>query len=174
MPRTAFTENSYLAPNISSVSVWQPCEPSITCVLCCAQLLQLCLTLCSPLDYSPPGSSVHGILQARILEGVAMPSSRGSSQPRDWTCVSYINLHWQVGSLPLAPPGNPECYMGLAKTFIQVFLEYFAGKHEQTFWPAQYYFHIYRKLRAPCYLIVSGLDLWTQISHEAPKLVSSY
>ena len=34
--------------------------------------------------------------------------------------------------------------------------------------------HIYRKLRAPCYLIVSGLDLWTQISHEAPKLVSSY
>ena len=41
------------------------------------------LTLCDPMDYSLPGSSVHGILQARILEWVAMPSSRGSSQPRD-------------------------------------------------------------------------------------------
>ena len=40
---------------------------------------QVCLTLCDPMDYSPPGSSVHGILQARILEWVAMPSSRGSS-----------------------------------------------------------------------------------------------
>ena len=121
VPRTAFTENSYLAPNVSSVPVWQPCEPSITCVLCCAQLLQLCLTLCSPLDYSPPGSSVHGILQARMLEWVAMPFSRGSSQPRDWTGVSYINLHWQVRSLPLAPPGKPKCYMGLAKRLFRFF-----------------------------------------------------
>ena len=45
----------------------------------CAQSLQLCLILCNPMDYSPPGSSVHGILQARILEWVAMASSRGSS-----------------------------------------------------------------------------------------------
>ena len=44
---------------------------------------QSCLTLSDPLDYSPPGSSVHGILQARIQEWVALPSSRGSSQPRD-------------------------------------------------------------------------------------------
>ena len=42
----------------------------------------------TPLTAVPPGSSVHRILQARILEGVAMPSSRGSFQPRDWTCVS--------------------------------------------------------------------------------------
>ena len=49
----------------------------------CAKLLQLCSTLCDPMDCSPPGSSVHGILQARMLEWVAMPSSRGSSQPRD-------------------------------------------------------------------------------------------
>ena len=42
------------------------------------QLLQLCLTLCSPVDCSPPGSIVHGILQARILEWVAVPSSVGS------------------------------------------------------------------------------------------------
>ena len=51
------------------------------CVL--AKLLQSFLTLCDPMDCSPPGSSVHGILQPRILEWVAMPSSRASSQPRD-------------------------------------------------------------------------------------------
>ena len=44
---------------------------------------QSCQTLCDPVDYSPLGSSVHGILQLRILEWVAIPFSRGSSQPRD-------------------------------------------------------------------------------------------
>ena len=57
----------------------------------CAKLLQLYPTLCDPMDCSLPGSSVHGILQARIFEWVAMPSSRGSSQPRDQTCISYIS-----------------------------------------------------------------------------------
>ena len=47
-------------------------------------------TLCNPVDRSPPGSSVPGILQARILEWVAMPLSRGSSHPRDQTHVSCI------------------------------------------------------------------------------------
>ena len=47
--------------------------------VCACLAAQLCLTLCDPLDYSPLGSSVHGILQARILEWVAMSSSRGSS-----------------------------------------------------------------------------------------------
>ena len=51
---------------------------------------QLCLTLCDPMDYSPPGSFVHGILQTSILEWVAIPFSRGSSQPRDWTRVFCI------------------------------------------------------------------------------------
>ena len=51
---------------------------------------QLCLALCDPLDYSPPGLSVHGIFQARILEWVAIPISRGSSRPRDWMQVSCI------------------------------------------------------------------------------------
>ena len=55
---------------------------------------------------SPPGSPVHGILQARILEWVAISFSRGSSWPRDQTQVSCF-LHWQAGSLPLAPPGKP-------------------------------------------------------------------
>ena len=60
---------------------------------CCAVLClvaELCLTLCNSMDCSPPGSSVHGILQARILEWVAMLSSRGSSQPMDRTQVSRI------------------------------------------------------------------------------------
>ena len=51
---------------------------------------QLCLTLCNPMDYSPPGSSVHGILQARILEWIAIFFSRGSSWPRDQTLVFCI------------------------------------------------------------------------------------
>ena len=51
---------------------------------------QSCLTLCDSVDYSPRGSSVHGILQARVLEWVAIPFSRGSSQSRDWTRVSWI------------------------------------------------------------------------------------
>ena len=55
------------------------------------KLLQSCLTLCNPMDCSLPGSSVHGISQARILEWVAMSSSRGSSQPRNQTCVSYVS-----------------------------------------------------------------------------------
>ena len=58
-----------------------------------AKLLQWPPTLCTPMDQSPPGSSVHGILQARILEWVAVSSCRGSSQPRDRTHVSYIYLH---------------------------------------------------------------------------------
>ena len=48
-----------------------------------AQSLQSCPTLCVPVDCIPPGFSVHGVLQARMLEWVAMPSSRGSSCPRD-------------------------------------------------------------------------------------------
>ena len=52
---------------------------------------QSCPTLCNPMACSPPGSSVHGIIQARILEWVAMPFSRGSSWPRIWTRISYIS-----------------------------------------------------------------------------------
>ena len=58
---------------------------------------QLCLTLCDPMDCNPPASSVHGITQARILEWVAIPFSRGSSQPRGWTASPAL----QVDSLPL-------------------------------------------------------------------------
>ena len=55
----------------------------------CTKSLQLCPTLCNPMGFLP-GSSVYGILQARIPDWVAMPSSRGSSQPRDQTQVSCV------------------------------------------------------------------------------------
>ena len=59
------------------------------CAVLCF-IIQSCLTLCDPMDWSPPGSSVHGILQARMLEWVAMPFSKGSSQPRDGIQVSHM------------------------------------------------------------------------------------
>ena len=57
---------------------------------------QLCLTLCDPMNCSLPGSSVHGILQARILKWLAIPFSKGSSQPRDQTQVSCIAGDWNT------------------------------------------------------------------------------
>ena len=60
-----------------------------------AKSLQPCPTLCDPIDHTLPGSSVQEILQARILEGVAMPSSRGSSTPRELSLLCL--LHWQTG-----------------------------------------------------------------------------
>ena len=63
---------------------------SFDSVPCHAKSLQSCPTLCHPVDYSPPGSSVPGILQARILEWVTVLFSRGSSQPRDRTHI-YIS-----------------------------------------------------------------------------------
>ena len=71
-----------------------------------AKLIQLHLTLSDPMDCSLPDSSVHGILHARILEWVVMPSSRGSFQPRDQTLVSYSSCI--VGKFFLAEtPGKP-------------------------------------------------------------------
>ena len=64
---------------------------------------QSCLTLGNPMDCSPPGSSVHGISQARILEWVALGifSTQGSNP--HLLCL----LHWQEGSLPFVQPGKP-------------------------------------------------------------------
>ena len=65
-----------------------------------SEVVQSCPTLCDPMDYSLPGSSVHGIFQARVLEWVAMPFSRGSSPPRDWNWVSRIvGRHFTVATV---------------------------------------------------------------------------
>ena len=87
-------------------------------ILCCmdtvllAKSLQSCLTLCDPVDNSPPSSSVHGILQARILEWVVTPFSRGSSQPRDGTRVSCVS-RTAGDSLPLSHQGCPYRYISI-------------------------------------------------------------
>ena len=70
----------------SPVKFWPPSNQA--CVP--AKSLQSCLTHCNPKACSPPDSSVRGILQARVLEWVAMPDSTGSSQPRDRTRLSYV------------------------------------------------------------------------------------
>ena len=75
---------------LSMVSLFS-CFPLRTSGFWCVVLVvQLCPTLCDPMDCSLPGSSVHGILQARILEWVAISFSGGSSWPRDWSLVSCI------------------------------------------------------------------------------------
>ena len=65
---------------------------------------KLCLTFCNPMNYSPPGSSVHGIFLAGILEQVAISSSRGPSRPRDWILISWIS----GGFFTTEPPGKPK------------------------------------------------------------------
>ena len=62
---------------------------------CCYLASKSSLTLCDPMNCSSPGSSAHELSQARILEWVAIPFSRGFSQPRDWTLLGRI-LHHQV------------------------------------------------------------------------------
>ena len=78
------------------------------------KVTQSCLTLCDPMDYR-----VHGILQDRILEWVAIPFSRASSQPRDQTQVSAL----QVDSLPVEPQGKPKnTGVGSLSLLQQIFL----------------------------------------------------
>ena len=72
------------------------------CVLA-RSVAQSCPILFDPMDYSPPGSSVHGVFPARLLEWVAISSSKESSRPRDQTHVSWIG---QADSLPAEPSGN--------------------------------------------------------------------
>ena len=75
------------------------------------------------MDYNPPGSSVFGILQARILEGIAIPFSRGIF-PTWIKLVSLTsNLHWQVGSLQLVPFGNPLTSAHLENSAVATGLE---------------------------------------------------
>ena len=73
-----------------------------------AKLLQSCLTLCDPMDCSLPGSSIHGILQSKILEWIAVPSSRWSSRTQESNPHLLCVPHWHVSSSPLVAPGKPQ------------------------------------------------------------------
>ena len=91
---------------------WQKAVTTVTIItvytvrVCvCVLVAQLCPTLCNPMDCSPLGSSVHGILQARILKWVAISFCRRSSQSRDGTQVSCITDRFFF--LPSEPPGKP-------------------------------------------------------------------
>ena len=87
--------HSAFSPNIRTM-----CPPTS----CCCLVTKSRLTLCDPMNSSPPGSSVHGISRAWILEWVAIFSSRGSSQPRDRSCIScierWILYHWATREAP--------------------------------------------------------------------------
>ena len=91
-----YENNNFLLPSVlhmpgTSLNCYHVFHTSLLWTACLVMLVsQSCLTLCDPMDCSPPGSSVHGIIQARILQWVAMPFSRRSSEPRDWTPVSSI------------------------------------------------------------------------------------
>ena len=81
--------------------------------MCCVQSLQSCLTLCSPMDCSPSGSSDQGIFQARIMEQGAVSSSRGSSRPwgRTWFLILAGRFFTTV------PPGKPHLETYLLTSF---------------------------------------------------------
>ena len=78
--------------HLGSATKMPPVTPLKSFNLICTHMqVQSCLTLCNPMDCSPPGSSVHGIFQASILEWVAISFSKGSSWPRDQTCISCVS-----------------------------------------------------------------------------------
>ena len=87
-----------------SISFFNTMKVKVSVAQSCLNWIGSQSTPCEHMDYSPPGSSVHGILQARILEWVAIPFSRGSSQPRYWTWVScnagHAGLIPGLGRLP--------------------------------------------------------------------------
>ena len=90
MIEPAFLMSPALAGGFFTTSAtWEAQDLSVAAAA--AKSLQSCPTLCDPIEGSPPGSSVPGILQARILEWIAMLSSRRSSQLRDRTQVSYVS-----------------------------------------------------------------------------------
>ena len=97
-----FTAKRWKQPKFPSTDEW------INKMCVHAKSLQACPTHCNPLDCSPPGSSVHGTLQARILEWVATTSSRGSFQPRDQTPPAGPTL--QADFLPLSHQGSPKLW----------------------------------------------------------------
>ena len=91
---------------------------------------QSCPTLCDPMDWSPPGSSVHEILQARILEWVAMPSSRGSSQPRDGTQVSRTaGGFFTIWATRGAPPNIHMWHSDITTLWVLFIFQKYVARH---------------------------------------------
>ena len=113
-PGKSTTVPSWQKAPLSSTELEQGSVISDVSEQVCACLLSCfsCVQICDPMHCSRPGSSVHGILQARILEWVAMPSSRGSSGARDQTCISCIAGRFFTAK-PLGKP--PAVFRGCLK-----------------------------------------------------------
>ena len=99
-------------------STWKSHSTSWRCIVCACSVIQSCLTLCNARDCSLLDTSIHGIFQARILEWVAISYSRGSSWPRNWTCIScdfcigrQILYHWATWEA-LQCNSQPQIYQG--------------------------------------------------------------
>ena len=90
-PPRNFVFNELIALKYIEPSLGRGKQSVTVTYYCCCLVAKSCLTLCNPIDCSLPGSSVHGISPARILEQVAMSFSRGCSQHRNQTCVSCIS-----------------------------------------------------------------------------------
>ena len=95
---------------------------------------QVCLNLCNPMDYSPPGSSVHGIFKARILKWVAISFSRESSRPTNQTCLFYLLLyHWRHLKGRRAPSQmKPSCL--LARSWAHALVEQAGCPRSPRWW----------------------------------------
>ena len=89
--------------------------------MCCVKLLQLCPTLCDPMDCSLPGSSVYGIIQGRILEWATVPFSRVSFPLRDRTHV-FCGSHIVGGFSTAESPGKPHLIYIYGQTFLYSFI----------------------------------------------------
>ena len=120
-----------MLPGISAHSTFTSAASNQNMHVCL--IAQSCPTLCDPKDCSPPGSSVHGILQARILEWVAIYSPRESSQPRDQTCISYITSKFFTTELQRKPHSgniyttskhsNSKCFSPARKLVVRTALD---------------------------------------------------
>ena len=99
--------SSLLAMFPDKGAIWSEKDYSLWTVVIVVQSLRHVRLSVTPWAVARQAPLSMGILQARILGRVAMPSSRGASWPSGWTCNSLCLLHWQVGSLPVVPPEKP-------------------------------------------------------------------
>ena len=118
----------------------------------CAQLLQSYPTLCNPMNFSPPGSSVHGILQARMLEWVVIFFSRESSRPGDRALSPALQAH----SLPSEPPGKPVLIPISDSKFLLNSEQYFIYGYSAVWLPITWW----------TFGLVSFFDPYKQSFHE--------
>ena len=134
------------------------CACIIYIYIVCAdgKLLQSCLTLWDPLNHSPPGSSAHGILQARILEWVAISYSRGSSWPGDQThvfCISCIG-RWIFLQYVFFSSSNKN--VSLSSSFLSI-------SHLPHFW-----------VFPPCWTLISEVGLYKYWNRRDGRYENSF